>query len=136
MVPWATFTEPPLAHAGLAASEARDRFGARRVRVHRWSLDHNDRAHVERASGSIVLVERVGRVRSRLVGAHILAPGAPELINELVVAIERKMSVADLGGVVHVYPTVATSVQQLGGRAAVERARRYRWLRKRSRRRR
>ena len=82
-----------------------------------------------------MLVERVGRLRSRLVGAHLLAPGAGELINELVVAIERGMSVADLGGVVHVYPTVATSLQQLGGRAAVARARRYRWLLKRSRRR-
>ncbi|MEP7203064.1 MAG: FAD-dependent oxidoreductase [Ilumatobacteraceae bacterium] len=135
VVPWATFTDPPLAHAGLTTSQARQRFGERRVRVHRWSLDHNDRAHVERASGSIVLVERVGWLRSTLVGAHLLAPGASELINELVVAIERKMSVADLGGVVHVYPTIATSVQQLGGRAAMERARRYRWLRKRSRRR-
>ena len=45
------------------------------------------------------------------------------------------MSVADLGGVVHVYPTIATSLQQLGGRAAVARAHRYRWLRRRSRRR-
>ena len=100
-----------------------DRFGARRVRVHRWSLDHNDRAHVERASGgAIVLVERVGGLRSRLVGANVLAPGAGEVINELVVAIEQRMSVADLAGVVHVYPTVATSVQQLAGRAAVARA--------------
>lgn len=135
VVPWATFTEPTLAHAGPTVAEARDRWGARHVRVHRWSLDHNDRAHTDRATGSIVLVERVGRLRTTLVGAHVLAPGAGELINELVVAIERRMSVADLGGVVHVYPTIATSLQQLGGRAAVDGARRYRWLLERSRRR-
>ncbi len=132
LVPWATFTEPSLAHAGLTAAEARARFGARSVRVHRWSLDHNDRAIVERASGSIVLVERTGWLRSRLVGAHLLAPGADELINELVLAIDRRMSVADLAGVVHVYPTVATSIQQLAGKAAVDRAQTYRWLLKRS----
>jgi pyruvate/2-oxoglutarate dehydrogenase complex dihydrolipoamide dehydrogenase (E3) component len=128
VIPWAIFTEPTLAHAGLTAAEARDRFGTRRVRVHEWSLDHNDRAHTDRTSGRILLVEHVGRLRTRLVGAHVLAAGAGEVINELVVAIERKMCVADLGGVVHVYPTIATSLQQLGGRAAVDRARRYRWL--------
>jgi pyruvate/2-oxoglutarate dehydrogenase complex dihydrolipoamide dehydrogenase (E3) component len=132
IVPWATFTEPTLAHAGLTVSEARDRFGAHRVRVHRWTLDHNDRAHTDRTSGAIVLVERVRWGRSRLVGAHVLSTGAGELINELVVAMERGMSVADLGGVVHVYPTIATSLQQLGGQAAAARAHRYRWLRGRS----
>ena len=126
-VPWATFTEPALAHAGLTVEDARKRYG-RRVRVHRWSLEHNDRAHADAARGAIVLIERRGLLRSRLVGAHVLAPGAGELINELVLAIERRMCVADLGGVVHVYPTVATSVQQLGARAALERAQRYRWL--------
>ncbi len=78
-----------------------------------------------------MLVERTGWFRSRLIGAHLLAPGAGELINELVVAIEQRMSAADLGSIVHVYPTVATSLQQLGGRAAAGRARRYRWLQRR-----
>jgi pyruvate/2-oxoglutarate dehydrogenase complex dihydrolipoamide dehydrogenase (E3) component len=128
IVPWATFTEPTLAHAGLTVAEAHDRFGAHRVRVHRWMLDHNDRAHTDRTSGTIVLVERVSWRRSRLVGAHVLSAGAGELINELVVAIERRMSVADLGAIVHVYPTIATSLQQLGGQAAAARAHRYRWL--------
>jgi pyruvate/2-oxoglutarate dehydrogenase complex dihydrolipoamide dehydrogenase (E3) component len=132
VVPWATFTDPTLAHAGLTVAEARDRFGAWHVRVHRWALEHNDRAHTDRTSGAIVLVERVRRWRCELVGAHLLASGAGEVINELVVAMERRMSVADLGAVVHVYPTVATSLQQLGGRAAAARAHRYRWLQRRS----
>ena len=128
VVPWATFTDPALAHAGLTVAEARGRFGDRRVRVHRWSLEHNDRARTDGTTGGIVLVERTGLRGRRLVGAHVLAGGAGEVINELVLAIERGMSVADLGSVVHVYPTIATSLQQLGGRAAVERAHRYRWL--------
>ncbi|MBA3606077.1 MAG: FAD-dependent oxidoreductase, partial [Acidimicrobiia bacterium] len=114
LVPWATFTDPELAHAGLTATEARKQFGNRRVRVHRWSLDHNDRAHTDDTGGAIVLVERVALLRSRLVGAHVLADHAGELIGELVMAIERGLSASELGGIVHVYPTIAMSIQQLG----------------------
>ncbi|MEO5898917.1 MAG: FAD-dependent oxidoreductase [Ilumatobacteraceae bacterium] len=131
VVPWATFTDPQLAHAGSTIAEAAARFGTRRVEVHRWSLAHNDRAHTDASDGAIVLIEHVRPGRRRLVGAHVLAEGADELIGELVLAIERGMSVADLAGTVHVYPTIATSLQQLGGRAAVARAGRYRWLMRR-----
>ncbi|MDQ3469680.1 MAG: FAD-dependent oxidoreductase, partial [Actinomycetota bacterium] len=128
LVPWATFTDPELAHAGLTATEARKQFGNRRVRVHRWSLDHNDRAHTDDTGGAIVLVERVALLRSRLVGAHVLADHAGELIGELVMAIERGLSASELGGIVHVYPTIAMSIQQLGGQAATQKATSYRWL--------
>ena len=128
LVPWATFTDPELAHAGLTEAEAREHFGERHVRVHRWSLAHNDRAHTDGSSGGIVLVEKVGLLRSRLVGAHVLADHAGELIGELVLAIERGLTASELGGMVHVYPTIATSIQQLGGQAAMDRATSYRWL--------
>ena len=75
VVPWATFTEPTLAHAGLTAAEARDRFGDR-VRVHRWSLEHNDRAHTDGTSGHILLVERVRPVAVPVGGRTLLASGA------------------------------------------------------------
>ena len=107
---------------------ATTQFGRRRVRVHRWSLDHNDRAHTDLSEGSIVLIEHVRWGRRRIVGGHVLSAHAGELIGELVLAIDRRMSVSDLGGLIHVYPTIATSIQQLGGRAAVEQAQKYRWL--------
>lgn len=130
LVPWTTFTDPELAHAGKTIAEATTQFGRRRVRVHRWSLDHNDRAHTELSEGSIVLIEHVRWGRRRIVGGHVLSAHAGELIGELVLAIDRRMSVSDLGGLIHVYPTIATSIQQLGGRAAVEQAQKYRWLMK------
>ena len=130
LVPWTTFTDPELAHVGLTSVEATARFGGRRVRVHRWSLAHSDRAHTDRVEGSIVLVERVRFGRRRLVGAHVLSSHAGELIGELVFAIDRGMSVADLGSLIHVYPTIATSIQQLGGRAALDEALKYRWMMK------
>ena len=128
MVPWTTFTDPQLAHAGLTSKAATERFGSDQVRVHRWSLEHNDRAHTDGSNGAIVLVEHRRRAGARLVGAHVLSESGGEVIGELALAIDRQRSVSQLGGLVHVYPTISTSIQQLGGAAATETAIRYRWL--------
>ena len=50
------------------------------------------------------------------------------MIGELALAIERKLKLADLANVVHVYPTIALAIQQLAGEASYEAAQRYRWL--------
>jgi pyruvate/2-oxoglutarate dehydrogenase complex dihydrolipoamide dehydrogenase (E3) component len=128
LVPWTTFTDPELAHVGLTSNQAMRRFGPHGVRVHRWSLEHNDRAHADGSAGAIVLVERRRRLRWRLVGAHVLSEAAGEVIGELALAIATKQSVRRLGGLVHTYPTISTSVQQLGGAAATEAAAGYGWL--------
>jgi pyruvate/2-oxoglutarate dehydrogenase complex dihydrolipoamide dehydrogenase (E3) component len=124
-VPWCTFTDPELAHAGLTAAEARERHDPSDVRVWRFGLDHSDRARAERADeGALVVVT----AKRRIVGAHILAPGAGELIHELALAMDQGLKLSDLASLVHVYPTIATSLGQLAGEAAQERARRLRWL--------
>ena len=125
LVPWCTFTDPELAHAGLTVAQATERHGPDAVQVWRMGLDHSDRARAETAGdGAIVLVAAKGK----LVGAHALAPAAGELINELAVAIQNGTKLADLASVVHVYPTLAIAIQQLAGEAAFEGAAKYRWL--------
>ncbi len=119
-VPWTTFTDPELAHVGLTAAQARAQ--ASRVEVWRRDLETSDRALAEdHAEGAVVIVT----ARGRIVGAHVLAPAAGELIGELALAVERRLKLADLAGVVHVYPTIAVAVQQLAGEAAIAGARRY-----------
>ena len=56
--------------------------------------------------------------RGRLVGAHVLAPAAGELIHELALAVRERRRLRDLAGLVHVYPTYSTSIVQLGARSA------------------
>ncbi len=125
LVPWCTFTDPELAHAGLTEAQARERHGDDDVRTWRMGLEHSDRARAESAGeGALLLVT----VKGKLVGAHALAPSAGELIGELALAIDRGLDLADLGSVVHVYPTLALAIQQLGGEAAYEKARRLRFL--------
>ncbi len=131
-VPWATFTDPELAHVGLteAQAHARGRAPGRRrpdVAVWRRGLEANDRARAEAyPPGAVAIVTDRGRV----VGAHVLAPAAGELTGELTLAVERRLRLADLAGVVHAYPTVAVSIQQLAGDAALPAARRFAWPRR------
>jgi pyruvate/2-oxoglutarate dehydrogenase complex dihydrolipoamide dehydrogenase (E3) component len=124
LVPWCTFTEPELAHAGLTSAEAREQHGDH-VEVRRISLAHSDRARCDAATvGGLVLVS----VKGRLVGAHALAPAAGELIHELALSIRNGAKLHELAGLVHVYPTLSTSVVLLCAEAAYERAGRFSWL--------
>ena len=125
LVPWCTFTDPELAHAGLTESQARAQHRDDKVRVWRQDLGHSDRARADSASdGELRIVTAKGRV----VGAHVLAPNAGEVIGELALAINRKLKLTELANVVHVYPTIALAIQQLAGEAAYESARRFSWL--------
>jgi pyruvate/2-oxoglutarate dehydrogenase complex dihydrolipoamide dehydrogenase (E3) component len=124
LVPWATFTDPELAHAGLTIAEARERHGDD-VRVWRMELAHSDRARADGTEDGLIVVVCVKR---KIVGAHVLAASAGELIGELALAIERGLRFSDLASVIHVYPTLSTSIAQLAGEAAFEGAQRYKWL--------
>jgi pyruvate/2-oxoglutarate dehydrogenase complex dihydrolipoamide dehydrogenase (E3) component len=124
LVPWATFTDPELAHAGLTIAEARERHGDD-VEVWRMELAHSDRARADGTEDGLIVVVCAKKM---IVGAHILAPAAGELIQELAGAIERGMKFSDLAGQIHVYPTLSTSIAQLAGDAAFEGAQRYKWL--------
>ena len=124
LVPWATFSDPELAHAGLTIAEATERHGDD-VEVWRMELAHSDRARTDgETDGAIVAV----CAKRKLVGAHVLAPAAGELIGELTLAIEKGMRFSDLASTIHVYPTLSTSIAQLSGEAAFEGAQRYKWL--------
>jgi pyruvate/2-oxoglutarate dehydrogenase complex dihydrolipoamide dehydrogenase (E3) component len=124
LIPWCTFTDPELAHVGITSSEAEERHGDD-ARVWRMDLVHNDRARADGAAdGAIVLVT----VKDEVVGAHILSAAAGELIHEPALAIRHGMKLSDLASLVHVYPTVGTSVGMLAAESAFEKAQKYRWL--------
>ena len=126
-VPWATFTDPELAHAGMTETEAREEYKDG-VDTWRMDLEHNDRARADGASeGAIIVITH----KKKIVGAHILAPAAGEMIHEFALAIEEGVGLSELSQFMHVYPTVSTSIGQLAGEAAFEKAEKLRWLVKR-----
>ncbi len=126
-VPWCTFTDPELAHAGLTEAEAREQHGDD-IEVWHHDLVHNDRARADGApEGAIVIITD----KKKIVGAHILAPAAGEMIHEFALAIEEGVKLNELSQFMHVYPTISTSIGQLAGEAAFEKAEKLRWLVKR-----
>jgi pyruvate/2-oxoglutarate dehydrogenase complex dihydrolipoamide dehydrogenase (E3) component len=128
-IPWCTFTDPELAHAGLTITEAEDRHGDD-VDVWRLDLSHSDRARADGSDdGAIIVITAKGRI----VGSHILAPGAGEMIHELALAINQNMKLSDVAGLVHVYPTLSTGIGQLAAESSFEKAQKLRWLVKRAR---
>ncbi|MBI5289530.1 MAG: FAD-dependent oxidoreductase [Chloroflexi bacterium] len=114
-VPWATFTDPELGHAGMTSDEAKRSLGEGNVLVFDQSLADSDRARAEGAGGRIVLVTDR---RYRLLGAHVLAPGAGDMMGALSDAIERGARLTpDFANMVQVYPTISFSLSQAAGQA-------------------
>ena len=124
-VPWCTYTDPELAHAGMTEARAREQHGDD-VRVWRHDLSHSDRARTDSTPGGEIRI--VTAKGGRIVGAHVLAPNAGEVIHELTLAISEKKKLSELGSLVHVYPTLSLGIGQLGGEAAYERAGRLSFL--------
>jgi pyruvate/2-oxoglutarate dehydrogenase complex dihydrolipoamide dehydrogenase (E3) component len=111
-VPRVTFTDPELAHVGLAESQARQR--QRVIRVLRWPFHENDRAQTERdACGHIKVVTTK---RGRILGVTIVGAQAGELISAWVLALQQRINVRAMAGVLVPYPTRS----ELGKRAAID----------------
>jgi pyruvate/2-oxoglutarate dehydrogenase complex dihydrolipoamide dehydrogenase (E3) component len=111
-IPWVTFTDPELAHAGLTEAQARER--GIKIRVARWPYRDNDRAQTERAThGHIkVITTRQGRI----VGTTIVGGQAGELIGTWSLAIARGLNMRALSNFVVPYPTLS----EVGKRAAID----------------
>ena len=126
-IPSCVFSDPELASVGLTVDQAEEQFG---TDSDSWRIDlaHNDRARTDAHSdGSVVVVTAKGRI----VGAHLLAPNAGEMVHELSLAIHRELRLEELAEAVHVYPTVAGAIGQLAAESAYEKAHRLRWMMKR-----
>jgi len=102
IIPWATYTDPELAHVGLTEDEARKR--KRNIKVPRWTYAENDRAQAERkTTGHVKMVtDRKGRI----LGATIAGAGAGEMINLFALALANGMKAADLRSYISPYPTM------------------------------
>jgi pyruvate/2-oxoglutarate dehydrogenase complex dihydrolipoamide dehydrogenase (E3) component len=109
-IPWVTYTEPELAHAGLTEAEARKR-GA--IRVLRWPYHENDRAQAERETRGHIKV--VTSRRGRVLGATIVGAQAGELIAAWSIAVHQGLNIRAVAEAVLPYPTLG----EVGKRAAM-----------------
>lgn len=112
-LPMAVFTEPELASVGLTEEEAKSQ--GLDFRVSLFSLQASGRAvTLESPEG---LVKLLVDTNGRLLGAHILAPNASELIAEATLAVGKGLTLKDIGTSVHVHPTLAEAVMEAAWKA-------------------
>jgi pyruvate/2-oxoglutarate dehydrogenase complex dihydrolipoamide dehydrogenase (E3) component len=107
VVPWATFTDPELARAGLTEEQARAQ--GIEPEILRFPFESVDRALCEREPrGLVKLVAHKGRV----LGATVLGPHAGEYIHEIALVMRRSGRLRELTDTIHVYPTLAQSLRR------------------------
>lgn len=112
-VPHAVFTNPQVASVGLTEEELMEREGVCACRV--IPLNKIAKAlTVKDTRGILKLV--VDPKTAKLVGTHIVAPGAAEIATAATYAIKMGMTVDDIIDTVHIFPTYA-EVLKLGALA-------------------
>ena len=117
-VPWVVFTDPEIAQAGWSEVQARTQFSD--VRVLRMELDRVDRAQTEGETDGFLKLVTAGS--GKLIGATVVSRVAGETINELALAIDRGLTLSELAGTIHAYPTFGFAIQQLAAEASMEAA--------------
>ena len=114
---WVTFTDPEVAHFGLDAAELDKRGTA----YERWETDFadDDRAVVDdyRYGRLLLFIEKnviavPGRKR-RILGGAMVAPGAGELVQELILANTSELGISAFFDKVYPYPVAARINQRL-----------------------
>ena len=106
-VPWAVFTDPEMAQVGLTEREAHA--GGEKHEVRRFPIARNDRAQTAgEVHGSMKFVLRSN---GTILGATIVGTAAGEMINEVTLAIDNKISFDKLCRSIHVYPSYGFALQ-------------------------
>ena len=104
-LPWVTFTDPEVARVGMTLDEANSAGNDSHVHEHRYPYSQLDRAVCESDTTGMIKVI-VGK-SDRVLGAHIIGPGAGEALTEWVLAIENRLPLSRIGNAIHVYPTLS-----------------------------
>jgi mercuric reductase len=107
-VPFTVFTDPQLAGVGLTEKEQMERMGACNCRT--VSFDNVPRAIImNRTEGLIKMV--VHPSTEEIMGVHILAPDAGELIAEAMMLVTNKNTVDDVINSLPMFPTLSESIK-------------------------
>jgi pyruvate/2-oxoglutarate dehydrogenase complex dihydrolipoamide dehydrogenase (E3) component len=109
VMPWATYTDPEIAHVGLYEHEAQEKG----INVNTIKIPFHD---VDRAiadgeeEGFVKILHKQGS--DEIVGATIVARHAGDMISELTTAIVGGLGLSKLSTVIHPYPTQAEAIKK------------------------
>ena len=106
MIPTVVFSHPPIGTIGLSEAAARERFGADAVRTYTSDFVPMFNAlteHKPRSSMKLV----VAGADERVVGCHVIGPGADEMTQGFAVAMSMGARKRDFDDTIAIHPTSA-----------------------------
>ena len=103
-IPSAVFSNPPLGSVGLTEAQARDECGSVRV----YTSDFRPMKNVlagrnERALYKLI----VDASTDVVVGAHMIGPDAPEILQAVAIAVKAKLTKAQFDDTIALHPTMS-----------------------------
>ncbi len=104
VIPWATFTDPEVAHVGLSEADARQQ--GIDYEITRYGIDDLDRAIADNAAEGFVKV-LTPRGKDQVLGVTIVGVHASDLLTEFVTAMKRGLGLNKILGTIHTYPTLS-----------------------------
>lgn len=107
-IPAAVFTNPQVATVGLTEEEEMRRFGACACRTVEVARIPKAKA-INEDRGLIKMV--IHPEDSRILGVHMVAPNAADLIHEAVLAVKFGLTADDIIDTVHVFPTLSEGIK-------------------------
>jgi pyruvate/2-oxoglutarate dehydrogenase complex dihydrolipoamide dehydrogenase (E3) component len=109
-IPWATFTEPEIAHVGLYEKDAQAK--GMEVDTFTFKLDEVDRAILDGEDEGFARVH-VKKGTDQILGATIVAAHAGDMINEFTVLIKAGKGLSTICSTIHPYPTQGEVVKKV-----------------------
>ena len=111
LVPWATYTDPEVAHVGLYEKDMEER--SIEYATFRREFSEVDRGIVDGETDGFVKIH-VKKGTDQILGATIVGGHAGDMISEITVAMQSGMGLGKLANVIHPYPTAAEAIRQCG----------------------
>jgi pyruvate/2-oxoglutarate dehydrogenase complex dihydrolipoamide dehydrogenase (E3) component len=113
-IPWATFTDPEVAHVGMTETQAAEHGGQvaflPMTEVDRAVASGETDGFIKIVAGPRKVLRGVGG--GQVLGATIVAPPAGEMINEIALAMRTHMLTGRLAQTVHAYPSWSMAIRQ------------------------
>ncbi len=113
-VPTAVYCHPQVASVGLTEHRAKE--AGLKIKVGKYLFRANGRAVAGGETDGFVKFV-VDADSGAVIGVHIIGPGAPELLPEVVLARGRGLTAREIADMVHAHPTLSEAVMEAAGDA-------------------
>lgn len=110
-IPTVIFTHPPIGTIGLTEAQARERFGDN-IKIYTTSFTAMANAFTQHKPPTAMKLIVQGEAE-KIIGCHLIGPGADEMLQGFAVAIKMGASKADLDNTIAIHPTSAEELVTL-----------------------